>query len=184
MKDRTSYFRSAIALASACLIVGCAQRPAEPTADRPTRTLAQSAILFAPVRVKIHPLTRFVWLEAVGAVPHIEAHVELLDRWGLPVRALGELRFVARFSLQTTRAITTTDPGFTGKVTWSVDMTDPERNAADLYDRITRTYRISLTDPILQLVGDEPFTLEVTFATPGLMVLPASMQVVPVRRSK
>ena len=63
-------------------------------------------------------------------------------------------------------------------------MTDPELNAADLYDRIIRTYRISLTDPILQLVGDEPFMLEVTFATPGLMVLPASMQVDPVRRSK
>ncbi len=184
MKVRTSHYGVATAIASACLIVGCAPRPATPTADQSTRTPAQSANLFAPVRVQIHPLTRFVWLEAPGAVPHIEAHIELLDRWGLPVRALGELRFVARFSPQTTRTISKSEPDFTGKATWSVDMTDPERNAADLYDRIVRTYRISLTDPILRLIGDEPFTLEVTFATPGLMVLPASIQIDPVRRSK
>lgn len=173
--------RCVIALCAVAYIPGgCASSPAR-QADVALRAPAAARLPseFAPVRVRVHPLTRFIRAGSPDAEPRIDAHIELLDRWGLPVRALGELRLFARFGSAASDAIARTRPDFAGVIAWSIDMTDPDRNANNFYDRVTHTYRIELSDPALRLVGDEPFTLEALFIMPGAVVMLGSARISP-----
>jgi len=97
---------------------------------------------FSPTELRVHPLTRVV-VNAQSGRREIEAHVELIDRFGHPVKALG----VFNFSLYRT--------GGTGDPTeqlmrWTIDLEDPAANA-EPYDLVTRTYRV-----VLAGAPDEP----------------------------
>lgn len=105
---------------------------------------------FGAVKAEIHPLTRVVE-PRTGAAPTdvgpgasgLEAHVELRDAWGLPVRDLG----VFRFELYPEGAGEggAVEPVARPPVRWEIDLTDPERNVKQ-YDRVTRTYVIELRE--------------------------------------
>ncbi len=102
---------------------------------------------FAPVRVRIHPLTR--WTHDDEGRPAIEARLEFLDRWGHGVKALGVARFdfarAAGAGLTPAPGGSEAAVGGTLRTRWhEVDMRDPETNSTSLYDAVTRTYVITL----------------------------------------
>jgi len=161
--------------------IGCASTPpsaAPPPGGRaaePGEPAAPSPNPFAPVRVRILPLTHLV-CTPTGA--RLDVHLELLDAWGLPTRALGTFRLTARFDDATTAAVTARLNDFAGVATWTLDMTDPALNATRYYDRVTRDYRVTVAHPALAVTAS-PFTLEVYFEAPGAVVLPATATVAP-----
>ena len=97
--------------------------------------------VFRPESIRIHPLTRIVRREPNRIV--IEAHVELFDAWGHPVKGLGHLRFEVSSGMpagigQANR------PGSVSSLRAEVDLTDPEAASVQYYDSATRTYRMIL----------------------------------------
>lgn len=97
---------------------------------------------FPPTELRVHPLTRIVTDPQRGS-REVEAHVELIDRFGHSVKALGTFNF----SLYRTGGVG--DP--TEQLRhWSVDLSTGEANARP-YDMVTRTYRL-----VLAGVPDEP----------------------------
>lgn len=181
MTRRLAILRPIALIASATALVGCASNNAtnatQPAAEH-TRATAPAPDLFQPMRVRLHPLTHYIPSASPGAPASIDAHVELLDRWGLPVRALGALRFIARTDKKQTALIAQSRPSFTGAIVWNIDMSNPEQNAFRYYDPITRTYHITLSDPALSLL-DSPFTLDIVFRAPGAAPRSASRKIIP-----
>lgn len=88
---------------------------------------------FAPHAVRVYPLTRLGRDEQ--GEPAIICHVELRDRWGDPVKALGALQ------------VQLYGPSGEGTaeqiLRWDVALSD-ERLNAQTYDPATRTYRLVL----------------------------------------
>ena len=166
---------------------GCAPKSGDasisPEVTPPTTTTDVVPGAFVPVRVRIHPLTRMLPAIPPDTPARIDAHIELIDQWGLPVRALGELRFVARLDEADANTVAQTQPNFPGVVVWNIDMTDPEANASQYYDRVTRTYHIALSDATL-VEARSPLTLDVVFVAPGVATLPATMRLDIVRRDQ
>lgn len=119
----------------------------------------QTAMVFAPERLRVHPLTRIVRQEESGRTV-VEAHIELLDHWGDSTKWLGVL------------AMELYRPGAGGAAggqeqvnVWNLDLTDPEANA-QAYDRVTRTYRATLTGVSSEPNRTRGWSLRVTFNTP------------------
>ncbi len=159
----------------------CGPSHSKEIAPPPTKSGGSSNVPtnpFTPARVRIHPLTRMLPAMSEDSPARIDAHVELLDPWGLPVRALGELRFVARLATSDADTLTSDDPNSSGVVVWNIDLSDPEVNATQFYDRVTRTYHIALSDPALTHVR-APLTLDVVFLAPGAATLPATTRIDP-----
>ncbi|TVS09145.1 MAG: hypothetical protein EA423_00480 [Phycisphaerales bacterium] len=96
---------------------------------------AEACEMFAPVVMRLHPLTHVDRTPA--GQPIIVCHIEFADSWGDTVKAAGDLAVL----LYRPRGAT----GATGtqELRWDIDLTDPETNAAH-YDPATRTYRIQL----------------------------------------
>ncbi len=172
--------------AATILTLGCAsQRPAPPATLEPdsspapvrTQTPPPNPI-FTPARVRIHPLTRFVRPATPGEPARLHAHIELIDPWGLPVRALGVLRLIARFDPAEAARIAGELPEFPGVLVWTIDMSNPDANATRFYDRVTRTYTVTLTNDALTL-AERPFTLEAFFDSPAAAALPATARIAP-----
>jgi hypothetical protein len=120
-------------------VLSTATLPAAAFESGATRTVNGATVRyinpFAPETLRIHPLTRFI-NDPVDGDPRIEAHFELADTHGDPVKALG----IVSFQLYR-------DDDSSGSPIqlerWQVDLTDPAANA-EPYDRVTRTYRLSL----------------------------------------
>lgn len=165
------------ALACGCQSANSHDAAGDPT-DAPSTTTTASACPFTPSRVRLHPLTRMLPAASDDRPARIDAHIELLDQWGIPVRALGELRFVARLAPADVDAVRQIDPEFAGVVIWNIDLSDPETNATRFYDRVTRTYHIALSDPALARLRS-PLTLDVVFLAPGAATLPATATIQP-----
>jgi hypothetical protein len=91
---------------------------------------------FSPEELRVHPLTRVVRNAQTGG-REIEAHVELIDRFGHPVKALGTFNF----SLYRTGGAG--DPT-EQLIRWTVDLETAAANA-EPYDLVTRTYRLVLS---------------------------------------
>lgn len=153
----------------ACLMVGACVEPKGAGAARPstgestpefTEAQATGLAAFAPASVNVHRLTRLV-REKEGNTT-IQAHVELLDRWGDSVKWPGKLVFELYQDI----------PGGTGIAggqeqvnVWALDLNDAEANAK-AYDRVTRTYRATLTDVGLAQRSRQRLTLRVGFNPP------------------
>lgn len=131
--------RAAIIVALVCSCVACARPKAMP---RATGDVADEGV-FRPASIRVHPLTRIVRSDDDALV--IEAHVELFDAWGHPVKGLGRLRF----------EVTPSMPGGIGDIGDSagsvvptmraeIDLSDPDSNSVEYYDSATRTYRLIL----------------------------------------
>lgn len=169
---------AAVSVLSACANRGAPELQRADPADRAASV--QSSSDFPPVRVRFHPLTHLVAEVDGGSAPQIDAHLELLDRFGLPTRALGEFRFILRAGSDDASRLKSTIPDFDGAMVWTIDMRDAENNAMRYYDRVTRTYRIALASPILKELR-EAFTLEAQFFGAGVATLPVTMNFPPPR---
>ncbi len=181
--------RSATRLALGVLVFlapGCSKsRTSQSNIFEPDLTASPTLIqapppnpIFTPARVRIHPLTRFARPATPGEPARLHAHIELIDPWGLPVRALGVLRLIARFDPAEAARIAGELPEFPGVLVWSIDMSDPDANATRFYDRVTRTYALTLTNDALTL-AQRPFTLEAFFDSPAAVALPATARITP-----
>jgi hypothetical protein len=155
--------------AGACvLFAGCVE-PKGAGATRPPEVApsgefvaehASGLAAFAPATINVHRLTRLV-REKEGATT-IQAHVELLDRWGDSVKWPGKLVFEL---YQDTSGGTGVAGGPEQINVWALDLTDAEANAK-AYDRVTRTYRATLTDVGLAQRSRQRLTLRVGFNPP------------------
>ena len=127
---------AAVMLAGGCTL---APKPGG-GASTPTALPADGSVQyvnpFEPTRLHVHGLTE---LAIVNGAPRIDAHIELFDAFGQPVKALGSCIFQIYAG--------TSASGEQGQQLerWVVDLTDPATNAA-AYDRVTRTYRVALTE--------------------------------------
>jgi hypothetical protein len=128
-----------IALATLCLFLGsCAPAPVTPGWGG-DGTVAGGPYPFAPVSMRIFPLTR---LDADSAgKPMIICHIEFRDAWGDSAKAVGRLEVSMSGSVTPQGGSRQDLP----PLAWNIDLADLDRNAK-LYDRATRTYRIQLVD--------------------------------------
>lgn len=120
---------------------------------------------FAPETLRIHPLTRFI-TDPVEGDPRIDAHFELFDANRDPVKALG----LVSFQLYRDDA-TSGSPIQLER--WQVDLTDPAANA-EPYDRVTRTYRLSLRGVPESITQSTRLLLLAQFTTPEGRTLSAT----------
>ncbi|TVQ62116.1 MAG: hypothetical protein EA378_06540 [Phycisphaerales bacterium] len=93
--------------------------------------------MFAGDSIRVHPLTQLELEPGRGV--SLACHVEVRDRWGDTVKAIGVLQ------VQLYRPV----PGLDAarevqELVWDVDLNNLERNAA-WFDPVTRTYRVRLT---------------------------------------
>ena len=173
----TTTFKSFTCLL-ACLLLGACVEPkgggarsVDPTStDEPGLATATGLSAFAPATVNVHRLTRIV-REKEGNTT-IQAHVELIDRWGDSVKWPGKLVFELYQDM-------TGGTGIAGGPeqvnVWSLDLNDAEANAK-AYDRVTRTYRATLTDVGLAQRSRQRLTLRVGFNPPDGRQLTVSYQ--------
>lgn len=97
---------------------------------------------FAPVALRVHPLTHVDTAKAAGGASVIVLHLELRDRWGDSAKGVGRLTVLLY------KPGTGIQPGLeTQELKWDVPgFDDPNTNMA-LYDAATRTYRVQLEAP-------------------------------------
>lgn len=142
---RTQGFLLFLPLLALCLALpACAMRP------KPPVVVAGEGNPFAPVALRIHPLTH---TSTQDGKPSIVAHVELRDAWGDPVKGVG----VLQVQLYRPTGTATSTLG-TQELKWDIDLGNLELNAA-LYDPATRTYRLPLLEApawIEQTAGEGP----------------------------
>ncbi len=143
------------AVLCACCLAGCASPRAGETAGAAGRAHA-----FQAERLVIHPLTRVV--RAADGRIRIEAHFELLDRYGIGVRELGRLEFEAR----------TGSSEVPGSV-WRKDLRTGEANTAQ-FDRITGMYGATLEDQPEGLLASGRIALTIRFTALDGRVLAAT----------
>lgn len=141
-------------LACAGVLVGCGGGPrdwgwAQPAAPR--NDLRRGYNAFAPKSVRVYPLTH-LGRDETGQ-PAIICHIELRDRWGDSVKALGPLQ------VQLYRPDGGLDAASATQIlVWDVPLQDEQENALS-YDPATQTYRLELVglpDWIGQRVDPDP----------------------------
>jgi len=116
---------------------------------------------FEPERVSLHPLTQLV--RSASGEESIEAYIELFDRFGHGVKALGTVVFELYESSPTGGG---GGGGADQLRRWNIDLTDPEANARP-YDRVTRTYRFTLLGIPEEIRATSRPVLRVRFNTPS-----------------
>lgn len=126
-----------LTLLAGLFLSSCAARP-RPPRDPEAPLPRASSDLLTPTRLAIHPLTRYA--PDVGGRPAVIANIELLDRFDQNTRALGVLRLrILPPGSGLPEISAPTDS------TWLIDLTDPEQNARQYDDLITRTYTFTLS---------------------------------------
>ena len=159
MKNSTHKALTGITL-GVILCTGCAmdspgsQEPSHPvgrTQQMPTR-------LFAPNRVNIIPLTRFVKSKKPAELDYIRVYAELLDDYQSQIKSPGTFRFELY-----NRALRSVDPMGTRIEIWKdIALNDLKQNNR-YWREFLRTYEFRLD---LQHVLQGHFILQVTFSTP------------------
>ena len=135
-----------------------AMAPGGGGADR--RASAPARDPFEPRELRIHPLTRLEASPETGE-PNIELYFELFDRWNHGVKALGSLVIEL---YETGGPASASRGGELQLKLWKVDLTDPDENAVP-YDRVTRTYHLSLADLPVGFSSKRELRLSVRFTT-------------------
>jgi hypothetical protein len=99
---------------------------------------------FAPVAIRVHPLTRVV-SDKEGR-PEIVLHLECRDAWGDSAKALGAVmvRLVSAGSADVGGGGGGAAALESGATRWDIDLSNLETNAS-MFDPATRTYRMQLT---------------------------------------
>lgn len=153
------------ALCALAVLAGCLQP--KQAGQRDPWTPADSPLAAATMR--LHPLTRFLPATGNAEMLQIEAHVELMDRWGHPTKELGTLVFALR------RSSGIAGGGPEQLKRWIIQMEDPEINA-QRYDPVTRTYRVLLGEIPRPYAFTGAPTLEASFTTLTGRTLGASIE--------
>ncbi len=127
---------AALACATLCAPAACIKPKGGFAGDAPVQ---RARYPFLPERIEIHPLTR-LYTDPITDEIRIEAHVELFDDQGDQVKGAGDLLL---------ELYEETGPvdGLGGErqvERWLLNLSDPVENA-QAYDRVTRTYRATLT---------------------------------------
>jgi len=139
--------------------------------DAVAAPVGSEAWAFAPARVRLHPLSRIARGQRANE-RIVEAHVELLDRWGHGTKGLGTFVFeLHRDALESDGA----SRGQEQINLWNLDLTNPDTNAR-AFDRVTRTYRATLTGVAESATRAIGLTLRVTFRTHDGRQLTASLR--------
>lgn len=131
-----------IPLALLVLIVpscGIERKGGSTTGRGPVSWASDAESPFAPVQLVIHPLTRVVRDQATGE-ERIELHLELQDRWDDSVKWLGDAVLEL---FRETPPIANASVGNEQVKRWTINLTNPDENVK-AYDRVTRTYRLTL----------------------------------------
>lgn len=121
-----------------CCLFGCSGggfwdwSPPEP----PRNDLREGYNAFAPASLRIFPLTH-LGTDDKG-VPAIICHIELADRWGDSVKALGRMRVTISRAEGGLGATTARQ-----ELAWDVRLDDESTNA-EAFDPTTQTYRLLL----------------------------------------
>src|SRR5262245_32544279 len=129
------------------LLSACgSSRPAGPTQPAPTDGTALAPMdpaAFAPVSLRIHPLTHVEpWPGHAGRCLLV-LHFELKDRFGDAVKGLGRLQ------AQLYKPGAGVTPGIeTQELTWDVPGMDAAQTNSDRFDQATRSYRVPLGAPM------------------------------------
>jgi hypothetical protein len=122
--------------ASGVFAAGCAEHAQSGS----VRTIDADAL--SPVAIDVHPLTR------IGAdrdgVQSLVLHLEVRDRFGHAIKALGEVRVELYKPVEGAGAGGGIAMRPSQQRVWTIDLIDPERNAAAWDAMITRTYTMSL----------------------------------------
>lgn len=125
-----------LALSILCTLAGCSWFGAGAAPVVKPQAIPQSNP-FAPVSLRVHPLTRTVI--AKSGKPEMVLHVDFRDAWGDSTKGVGAL------------AIRLFGPasGFSGGANqqlqrWDIDLGNLDVNAT-MFDPATRTYRMQLT---------------------------------------
>lgn len=141
---------------------GCGLEP-KPYPVRPTQPVgSEPDNPFAPVEIRIHPLTRLVREQDEDGGSRIEAHIEMLDEVGDGVKGAGQLTIELYRGSGPVAGVGEEDQ----VQRWTLDLVDRRANAG-AYDRVTRTYRVVLTGLPLFIKGPEGLTLRVRLTTPA-----------------
>jgi hypothetical protein len=128
-------------LAAMCALVGgCAGMASQGKWKGSTGPLFDHP--FAPVALRVHPLTHVDTAKAAGGASVIVLHLELRDNWGDTAKGMG------RLSVLLYKPGSGMQPGLESQeLRWDVPgFEDPNENMA-LYDVATRTYRVQLEAP-------------------------------------
>ena len=137
-------------VATAALLIGCADVPANPSATS----------LFAPQAMRIHPIfTHVADLSGAGKPDGIEAQLEFTDPFGDPTKASGQALFELFDYLR--------EPPFTGKRVggpWVASLATPAEQR-DKWVGTLRTYRFPLAYPAINPAQD--YVLTATFELSG-----------------
>lgn len=160
---------SVLALAGALVLGGCGVRVKGGGALEPEGSAGAgsglggsggSACVFEPVLLTVHPLTRLT--RSADGTGRADVHFELFDRFGHPVKALGDV--VVELNTRPTAAL----GGLSGEQIglWGADLMEPTTNA-DAYDPVTRTYRIRIAAMPTTAWLDETVEVQVRFAPTG-----------------
>lgn len=135
---------------------------AKPTSGRFVGTapgVGASRSAFEPETIRLHPLTRLE-IDDRGE-RRIEVFFEPIDRWNHGVKALG----VAVLELYEFGGPSPDTRGGSRQLQlWRVDLSDPEANA-EPYDRVTRTYHLTLADVPADLPPTRNLELRLRFTT-------------------
>ncbi|MCP4453526.1 MAG: hypothetical protein GY809_18860 [Planctomycetes bacterium] len=122
------------------------------------RTIKIPTRVFAPNRVNIIPLTRFVQSKKPAELDYIRVYAELLDDYQSQIKSPGTFRFELY-----NRALRSVDPLGTRIEIWKdIALTDLKQNNR-YWREFLRTYEFRLDLPHI-LQGH--FILQVTFSTP------------------
>lgn len=141
---------------------GCGIEP-KPLPQRPAQPREGSrGNPFAPVEVRVHPLTRLVREKDEDGGFRIEAHIEMLDAAGDGVKGAGTLVIELYRGSGPVAGVGEEDQ----LDRWSINLADLAVNA-EAYDRVTRTYRVILTGLPNYLKGPEGLTLRIRLTTPS-----------------
>lgn len=114
------------------------------------------ACAFEPVLLSVHPLTRLT--RSPDGTGRADVHFELFDRFGHPVKGLGNVLVEAL-----TRPMAAVG-GAGGEQLglWGADLSVPRTNA-DAYDPVTRTYRLMVSEIPTAVWLDETVEVLVRF---------------------
>lgn len=124
------------------------------------RQVGASACAFEPVLLTVHPLTRLT--RSADGTGRADVHFELFDRYGHPVKALGDA--AVEMVTRPTAAVGGTAGEQIGL--WGADLTNPATNA-DAYDPVTRTYRLLMSEIPTMAWLDETVEVQVRFVVSG-----------------
>lgn len=135
--------RPTLSVLLAVSAAGCTARSTIPSSTPADGDFSGRAIdspgPFAPVSLRVHPLTHVTTLADGSAA--IVCHLEFKDRWHHTVKAAGPLEIQLYRPVGGLRADVDRQD-----LRWPLELDDLERNA-DWFDPVTRTYRIQLEAP-------------------------------------